>query len=83
MTKKQNTNTEESKYKFLHIAFPPEELEELDEIINQQVPKTNRSEFLRQAIREKIRRINHPELFLQPSANVSDAMLKKISEHEA
>jgi len=70
----------DKKYKYLHIAFVPEELEELDTFINAQVPKITRSEFIREAVRDKIRKINNPEIFLERHGNFSEALLKKMTE---
>lgn len=65
--------------KLVHLAFSENELNEIDKIRKQL--KTTRTEFIRQAINDKIMRIENPEAFKEiVTIDVDNKQLKEILE---
>lgn len=75
----QNENEKKVRDKIVHIAFTEDEKTEIKKFAD--VANTTSSEWIRQAIRDKIRRIEKPELNNQSSStHISHELLLKISE---
>ncbi|MFX1567896.1 MAG: hypothetical protein ACFFCV_05960 [Promethearchaeota archaeon] len=69
----ENSNEKEKRMKMVHIAFLESEklqIKEFADNLNMTI-----SEFCRQAIFEKIRKIEHPEMFMQGVGNQIDMKL--------
>ena len=67
----------EKRDKRIHIAFNESELEEIDKYRKES--KTTRSNFIRQAIFEKIRRIENPEINIGNMENINDLMTQLLN----
>jgi len=70
----------EVKKNFLHIAFSENELNDIKKY-SKDIGIT-RSEFLREAIRDKVMRIEHPEAFNSKSTIDIKSILEKISDNK-
>ena len=67
---KTKIDPENKRDKLIHLAFSSNELEDIDKHVKQ--ANTSRTEFIRQAIQDKIMKINNPELFNVVNSNTSD-----------
>jgi len=67
---KTKIDPENKRDKLIHLAFSQNELEDIDKHVKQ--ANTSRTEFIRQAIQDKIMKINNPELFNVVNSNTSD-----------
>jgi len=67
---KPKIDPENKRDKLIHLAFSQNELEDIDKHVKQ--ANTSRTEFIRQAIQDKIMKINNPELFNVVNSNTSD-----------
>ncbi|MHA1874889.1 MAG: ribbon-helix-helix protein, CopG family [Promethearchaeota archaeon] len=61
-------NPQDKRNKLIHLAFSQNEITEIDKHVKQ--ANTSRTEFIRQAIQDKIMKIENPELF-NPASNVN------------
>lgn len=70
---------QDKRTKLIHLAFSPNELKEID--VNVKKANTSRTEFIRQAIQDKIMKIENPALF-NSALNIDnsnfDEFLKEI-----
>ena len=78
--KKMSQNNKEKKIrnKIVHIAFTQHEKEEIKDFASDS--NMTASEFIRDAIREKIKRIKNPEIMNQGSIQFNPELLLKISK---
>jgi len=58
---------EDKRTKLIHLAFSPNEIQEIDKHVKQ--ANTSRTEFIRQAIQDKIMKIKNPEMFDKTTSN--------------
>ncbi|MFX1384928.1 MAG: hypothetical protein ACFFBP_21070 [Promethearchaeota archaeon] len=76
-------NSRNSVKRPIQVYFSEEEKEAIKKHVESIVPKTNYSQFIREAICEKMRKAEHPEIFNQDqnlNQFVLDVIIKKIKE---
>ena len=74
----ENNEKGEKRDCMVHIAFFKQEKEEIKKLSKES--NMTASEFMRQAIFDKIRRIKHPELFTQTSNQVNPIFFEQITK---
>ncbi len=74
----QNNNEKKIRNKIVHIAFTQHEKKEIKDFAEDS--NMTSSEFIRDAIREKIKRIKNPEIMNQGSFQINPELLLKISK---
>ena len=81
MTKEIENKKKEKKYKYTFIQFSvSDEFKEKIELMAGKGGFTTISDFVRDAIKDKIRRIEHPEIFNESRLEIDNGTLKRLLE---
>jgi len=81
MTKKQKKPKNGKKYKYKFIQFSvSDKFKERIEKMAENGGFTTVSDFIREAIKDKIRRIEHPEIFNESKTRIDNDKMKKLLE---